>query len=129
MPHPDPHLNLLHTGHIYLIQTPTPTHLLSLGPRISVVGVCKGLNPCGVHTARAHQGRIHGRCAMNPKTERVLGFQGSGFGKIMNAVRVAGQLETIEVCKVWPGGARTRIDRHDLVRKHVVRSPRHLEHN
>ena len=38
----------------------------------------------------------------------------------MNAVRVAGQLETIEVCKVWPGGARTRIDRHDLVRKHVV---------
>ena len=66
---------------------------------------------------------------MNPKTERVLGFQGSGFGKIMNAVRVAGQLETIEVCKVWPGGARTRIDRHDLVRKHVVRSPRHLEHN
>ena len=59
---------------------------------------------------------------MNPKTERVLGFQGSGFGY----VRVAGQLETIEVCKVWPGGARTRIDRHDLVRKHVVRS---LEHN
>ena len=57
---------------------------------------------------------------MNPKTERVLGFQGSGFGKIINAVRVAGQLETIEVCKVWPGGARTRID---LVRKHVVRSP------
>ena len=50
---------------------------------------------------------------MNPKTERVLGFQGSGFG-------LAGQLETIEVCKVWPGGARTRIDRHDLVRKHVV---------
>ena len=120
MPHPDPHLNLLHTGHIYLIQTPTPTHLLSLGPRISVVGVYKGLNPCEVHTARAHQGRIHGRCAMNPKTERVLGFKGSGI----NAVRVAGQLETIEVCKVWPGGARTRIDRHELVRKHVVRSPR-----
>jgi len=43
----------------------------------------------------------------------------------MNVVRTQGQLETVEV---WPGGPRTRINRHDLVRKLVVRPLRLEKH-
>ena len=131
MPHPDPHLNLLHTGHIYLIQTPTPTHLLSLGPRISVVGVCKGLNPCGVHTARAHQGRIHGRCAMNPKTERVLGFQGSGFGCKENHERCpSGRTLSSRRLKCAKCGRVGHVPASIVMIWYVsTLSGRHLEHN
>ena len=44
----------------------------------------------------------------------------------MNVVRTQGQLETVEV---WPGGPRTRINRHDLVRKLVVRPLRLEKHD
>ena len=115
--HPDPHLNLLHTGHIYLIQTPTPTHLLS-APDFGCWSL-QGAEPLWSSHCPGASGP-HSRTLCHESKDRT-GIRVSGFR--VRVLNLAGQLETIEVCKVWPGGARTRIDRHDLVRKHVVRSP------